>query len=172
MAEAYLRHEEPKDCEAIRNIVYAAFLNHPQHLPGSLPTEHKIVDCLRESGALALSIVYVDNGEIVGHVAFSPVLINGEMLGWYGIGPIAVRPDRQGQGIGSSLMNEGIRQIKEIGASGIVLVGDPNYYCRFGFKSVPELTLDGVPAKYFMGLSISGAIPPGAVTFHDAFNVS
>lgn len=167
-----IRCEETGDHAAISEIVYAAFLNHPQHAPGSLPTEHKIVDALRESGALTLSLVCEERGEIVGHIAFSPVLVNGEMLGWYGLGPVAVRSDRQRGGIGSALIREGIRLLEEDGAVGFMLVGDPDYYRRFGFIARPELTIDNVPAKYFLCLSTTGGVPSGRVTFSDAFDVS
>lgn len=172
MTEVPIRHETTEDHEAIREIVYAAFLDHPQHAPGDLPTEHKIVDSLRESGTLTLSLVYEDNGEIVGHIAFSPVLINGEALGWYGVGPVAVRPDRQRQGIGSALVREGIRLMEKKGTAGFCLVGEPDYYGRFGFLPRPELTLDGVPEEYFLCLPIATDVPSGKVTFHDAFGVS
>ena len=172
MNETSIRCEMTGDHAAICSIVYAAFLNHPQHAPGSLQTEHKIVDCLRKAGVLTLSLVCEYQGEIVGHIAFSPVLINGEMSGWYGIGPVAVRPDLQRDGIGSSLIREGIRQMGEKGAAGIVLVGDPDFYVRFCFKSMPELTLDDVPEKYFLCLPITDSVPSGKVTFHEAFGVS
>jgi putative acetyltransferase len=172
MTEVSIRHETVGEHEAISGVVYAAFLNHPQHAPGSLPTEHKIVDSLRESGALTLSLVYEDRGEIIGHIAFSPVLTNGEMQGWYGLGPVAVLPDRQREGIGSALIREGMRLIEEKGAAGVVLVGDPAYYGRFGFVSRPELVMDGVPTEYVLSLPIANGIPSGKVAFHDAFSVS
>lgn len=69
-------------------------------------TEHHIVAALRDAGALIISLVAEQNGQIVGHVAVSPVMINGsDKENWFGLGPISVLPDHQGQGIGSALMN-------------------------------------------------------------------
>ncbi|HEY3297616.1 MAG TPA: N-acetyltransferase [Armatimonadota bacterium] len=171
MTGIVVRSEETRDGVAIREITYAAFLNHPHHPAGAFPTEHKIVDGLRDAGALTLSLVAEDSGEIVGHVAFSPVLVNGEDMGWYGLGPVSVRPDRQRQGIGTALIKAGLRQLEESGAAGVVLVGDPNYYERFGFRSRPELQLEGVPSEYVLSLPIAGDVPSGSVTFHEAFGI-
>ena len=70
--ENCIRVEQPEDREAISRITYAAFLNHPQHQPGAPPTEHKIVDALRSADALTLSLVYEENGEIIGHIGARP----------------------------------------------------------------------------------------------------
>jgi len=172
MTDMTIRGEAAHDRAAITRVVYAAFLHHPQHAPGALPTEHKIVEALRASGALTLSLVCEERGEIVGHVAFSPVWIEGHLRGWYSLGPVAVRPDRQRAGIGSALIRAGIRQMQEHGAAGFVLVGDPRYYQRFGFAARPELLLENVPAQYFLCLAITGDVPAGRVTFPDAFTVS
>jgi putative acetyltransferase len=170
--EPTVRSEEPGDYAAISEIVYAAFLNHPLHPPGALPTEHKVVEALREAGALSLSLVCEEQGEIVGHLAFSPLPVDDENRDWYMLGPVAVRPDRQRAGLGSALIREGLRQMQAQGAAGIALAGDPNYYCRFDFVSRPELILEGVPAEYFLSLPLSGEVPSGRVTMHEAFFVS
>jgi putative acetyltransferase len=164
-----IRSEETRDLAAIRDVEYAAFENHPQHEPGALPTEHKIVDALREAGALTLSLVLEDEGQIVGHIAFSPVLVDGEDRAWYSLGPVAIVPDRQRQGLGSELVREGVRRMQEQGAAGLVLVGDPHYYTRFGFAPRPELTLEHVPPEVFLALPLAGEVPTGAATFHEAF---
>jgi putative acetyltransferase len=127
---------------------------------------------LRTAGALTVSLVAQIDGAIVGHIAFSPVTFSDGSEGWYGVGPISVRPDHQKQGIGSRLINEGLRIIKEAGAKGCVLVGDPNYYKRFGFKSPQGLSHKGVPQENFMALSFDAPIPQGTVEFHPAFWVT
>jgi len=167
-----IRHEEARDFVEISKVEYAAFVDHPVHAPGAPPTEHKIVETLREAGALTLSLVYEDGGEIVGHIAFSPALIDGEALEWYCLGPVAVRPDRQRQGIGSALIREGIRQLQDKGAAGIVLVGDPNYYVRFGFVSRPELPMGEIPQQYVLSLPLTDDMPSGEITAHEAFLVT
>lgn len=166
-----IRHENAADCEAIGKLVYAAFLNHPQHEPGSYPPEPGIVTNLRNSGALALSAVAEDDGVVVGHIAYSEVLIDGQNRGWYGLGPVAVAPTRQGQGIGSVLIRQSIAELREQGARGIALAGEPEFYKRFGFRNDSTLTLHGVLPQYFLVLPLETPVPCGTVTFHAAFGV-
>ncbi|WP_425258864.1 GNAT family N-acetyltransferase [Photobacterium angustum] len=78
-------------------------------------------------------------------------------------------PEQQGKGIGKALIREGLAQLKEHGTEGFVLLGEPEYYGRFGFKAQPELTLTGVPAEYFLVLPVKGSIPTGEVSYHPAF---
>ena len=163
-----IRDEQPKDIEAIDTLTRAAFLNaeHTSH------TEQFIVNSLRKSGQLTISLVAVENGEIVGHVAISPVSISTGATGWYGLGPISVCPTKQGLGIGSQLILASLEKLKQVGAKGCVLLGDPNYYHRFGFRSYLELVLPGVPSEYFQALSFNGEIPQGVVRYHEAFNAT
>jgi putative acetyltransferase len=165
----HIRHETASDIDAISEVVYAAFLNHPGHAPGTPPNEPRLVKELRAAGALALSLVAEDNGAIVGHIAFSEVLIDGRNVCWYGIGPLAVQPARQRQGIGSALLKQGIAELKERGARGFALAGDPMYYCRFGFAADPELVLEGMPPQYFLVLQLESVREKGTVTYHSAF---
>ena len=128
-----IRPETPQDINEIEQITIAAFDGKPY----SDQTEHLIINRLREAGAMSLSLVAEMDGKVVGHVAFSLVTINGKDLGWYGIGPVSVLPELQKQGIGSKLIREGLSLIREKGAKGCVLEGDPGYYQRFGFKTYP-----------------------------------
>ena len=122
---------------------------------------------------MSVSLVAEMDGKVVGHVAFSVVTINGEDKGWYGLGPVSVSPELQKQGIGSKLIREGLSLIREKGAKGCVLEGDPEYYQRFGFKTYPDLFYEGTPApKYFMALPFYDEVPEGKVEFHQAFYVS
>jgi putative acetyltransferase len=164
-----IRPEYDRDLDAISQLVYTAFLNHPQHAPGALPKEHNIVNELRATGALSVSLVAEDDGVIIGHIALSEVLIDGKSAGWYGGGPLAVHPSRQRQGIGSALVNRGIQTLQERGARGVALVGDPNYYARFGFKPDPELVMTGVPPEYVLVLPLESPTPVGSISFHAAF---
>ncbi|KKC44961.1 GNAT family N-acetyltransferase [Acinetobacter sp. V2] len=161
-----IRDEQVEDIEAIENLTKAAFQNaeHTSH------TEHFIVNSLRNHGQLSISLVAVEDGSIIGHVAISPVQISSGEIGWYGLGPISVHPDKQGLGIGSLLMKKSLEKLKNLGAKGCVLLGDPNYYSRFGFKNNPELILPDVPSEYFQALSFSGHFPKGYVNYHEAFN--
>jgi putative acetyltransferase len=160
-----IRPEVPSDIPSIHTLTQAAFL----HAPHTAHTEQFIVDALRKAGALSLSLVAVDGEQLLGHVAISPVTISDGASGWYGLGPISVMPQYQKQGIGSMLMVEVLEKLKESGASGCVLVGDPTFYTRFGFKQAATLVYPGVPPEYLLALSFVQTIPQGIISFHEAF---
>ncbi|WP_368678740.1 GNAT family N-acetyltransferase [Acinetobacter lactucae] len=163
-----VRDEEITDIEAIEELTKAAFQNaeHTSH------TEHFIVNSLRTHGQLTISLVAIEDGSIIGHVAISPVEMSSGEIGWYGLGPISVHPDKQGCGIGSLLMNKSLQKLKQLGAQGCVLLGEPSYYSRFGFKNYPELVLPNVPSEYFQAVTFSGNIPKANVKYHEAFNAT
>src|SRR5690606_20299677 len=104
-------------------------------VPYASGTEPAIIAALRAAGALRLSLVAAEGQELLGHVAFSPVIIGGRDRGWLGLGPLSVRPDRQRRGIGSALVRTGLERLRRDGAGGCVLLGDPAYYRRFGFRA-------------------------------------
>lgn len=162
-----IRPEKPSDIQNIHKITVAAFQNaeHTNH------TEQFIVDSLRDSGSLTVSLVAEHSSKIVGHVALSPVTISNGSNGWYGLGPISVVPTEQGKGIGSKLMHEALSELRNINANGCVLLGDPNYYRRFGFEPVVGLVLPDVPPEYFQAILLQGTYPRGIVTYHESFSV-
>lgn len=161
-----IRPEHAKDMEAIRSLTKAAFAP----VEYSSQTEAEIVDALRQAGVLTISLVAVTDGEVIGHIAFSPVTVDGKDIGWFGLGPVSVRPDRQGRGIGDRLVREGLSRLRQTGAKGCVVLGDPGYYKRFGFENDAALVLEGVPQEYFMRLVLDGEAPLGQVAYHDGFN--
>ncbi len=163
-----IRNEMESDIEAISEVTKAAFENHPY----SHQTEQFIVNALRAANALTISLVAEVEGKVVGHIAFSPVTISDGSRDWDGIGPVSVLPECQKQGIGKSLMQEGLSRVKALGAKGCVLVGDPQYYKRFGFRNLPDLVLDGVPQEYFLGLPFDEDKAQGIVVFHQAFSAT
>ena len=160
-----IREAREVDTGAIDRITRAAFAS-AEHSDG---TEAAIVDALRQAGALTCSLVAEQDGAIVGHVAFSPVRIGGEDLGWHGLGPVSVDPAHQRQGVGDQLIREGLARLRQAGSAGCVVLGEPAYYDRFGFKADTRLTYAGPPAEYFQSLVFSGSMPVGAVTYHPAF---
>lgn len=163
-----IRPETPSDEAAIEQVTRRAFLSHPY----SHQTEHFIIRALRVDHALAISLVAEEAGRVVGHIAFSPVTIGDGSVGWYGLGPISVDPDWQGRGIGGALMERGIAELRRIGASGCVLVGEPAFYGRFGFVHDPALVLEDVPPEFFLALSLGASSARGAVRFHPAFEAT
>lgn len=162
-----IRPERPSDIERIEEITINAFQGHPY----SENTEHLIVNALRKAGALTISLVAEVDGKVVGHVAFSPVLIDGKDVNWYGAGPLSVQPGFQRQGIGSALVRAGLDELRKLEAGGCVLVGDPNYYTRFGFKAHECFFLEGVPQKNLLAIKLKNGMPAGEVVFHEAFSV-
>jgi len=163
--EYVIRSETAADVSAIDEVTIAAF----ETLAISNHTEQFIVAALRAADALTVSLVAELNGRVVGHVAFSPVTISDGTKDWYGLGPVSVLPEYQKQGIGKSLINEGLPLLKQFGGQGCALVGDPNYYKRFGFKNFPELVHEGIPQEVFLALPFNEKVPHGTVVFHEGF---
>lgn len=161
-----IRNETSSDVSAIEAVTIAAFLNAPH----TGHTEQFIVSALRKAGKLTLSLVADANGSIIGHVAVSPVSISDGAAGWFGLGPISVAPEQQGRGVGSRLMREALRILRKQGAAGCVLLGEPEFYGRFGFRADPTLILPDVPAEYFQAIAFDSSRPHGVVSYHEAFN--
>ena len=163
-----IRNEKESDLERITEVTIAAFTNHPI----SHQTEHFIVEALRAANALTVSLVAEIDGQIVGHIAFSPINISDGSTDWYGLGPVSVVPELQKQGIRSALILKGISMLKEIGGQGCTLVGDPNFYKRSGFRNHPELVHEGIPQEVFLALSFAEKVPQGIVAFHEGFSAT
>lgn len=160
-----LRDETEEDVATVRAILIRAFAHHPH----SDQREYLIVDALRASGALSVSLVAEVDDEVVGAIAFSRVLVDGQWQGWYGLGPVAVEPAQQGKGIGQALVRAGLARLVAMGAAGCVLLGEPDYYQRFGFETHSDLRLEGVPAEYFLSLPLRGQLLSGLVAYDPAF---
>ncbi len=163
-----LRPETPADIPAICEVTQAAF----KTLEISNQTEHLVVNALRDAGCLTLSLVADQNGRVIGHIAFSPITISDGTQNWFGLGPVSVLPAYQRQGVGKALINEGLTQLKNIGAQGCCLVGHPEYYTQFGFKNSTQIFYPGVPSEAFFCLAFNERNPHGEVSFHDAFKVT
>ncbi len=165
MSGITIRPERPGDEATIHRLTEAAF----RDMPFSEGDEQHLVDALRRDGDLALSLVAEDAARIVGHVAFSRVTIGDGTPDWYDLGPVSVWPELHKQGIGSALILHGIATLRAGGAAGIVLLGSPDYYRRFGFRHEPQLRYPGPPPEYFQCLVLRGNLPEGEVTYAPAF---
>ncbi len=121
-----IRLEQPEDIAPVHQINAQAF---------GREAEANLVDALRRNGKAVLSLVAEDNGRVVGYILFSPVTIETVTSAVVGIGlaPLAVAPERQNEGIGSRLVEEGLRQCREAGHPFVVVLGHPEFYPRFGF---------------------------------------
>lgn len=164
-SQMIIRKETDADIRAITEVTKAAFMDHPI----SNQTEQFIIIALRGAKALTISLVAEMNGHIVGHIAFSPVVISDGTKDWYGLGPVSVLPEYQKQGIGKSLITQGLYLLKKLGGQGCALVGDPEYYNRFGFKNCPKLIYEGVPQEVFLVLPFYDKVPECMVVFHEGF---
>ena len=160
-----IRRETDADVRAISEVTVAAF----ETLEISNHTEQFIIAALRAAKALTISLVAEADGQVIGHIAFSPLTISDGTPNWYGLGPVSVLPQYQRQGIGKALIQEGLSRLKRMNAQGCCLVGHPGYYRKFGFVNIPELVAEGVPQEVFFALSFDGHTPRGTITFHNGF---
>lgn len=165
MSAITIRAERPGDETVIHRLTEAAF----RDMPFSDGDEQHLIDALRRDGDLALSLVAEDAQRITGHIAFSRVDIGDGTLEWYDLGPVSVWPELHGQGIGGALIAHGIAELRQRGAAGIVLLGSPAYYSRFGFRHEPQLRYPGPPPEYFQCLVLTGELPTGEVRYARAF---
>lgn len=163
----WIRTETQDDHAAIRALLRAAFTG----VPGAGHIEVGIVDALRDDDALSLSLVADIDGRIAGVAVFSPVSIEGAER-WHGLGPVAVMPQDQRHGVGGALIRAGLAELAERGAAGCVVLGEPDYYGRFGFRADPRLRYADAPAQYFQVLAFDDAVPQGEVRYHAAFSAS
>ena len=163
-----IRDEKENDYELISQVTKAAFapLDMSEH------NEQFIIKALRRAQVLAVSLVAEINGQIVGHIAFSPVTISSEIQGWYGLGPLSVHPRFQGQGIGTALVKKGLARLGNIKAKGCVLVGHPGYYQKFGFHNNHGLVVQGIAQEFVLALSFDDHLPQGQVDFHQGFEAN
>ena len=160
-----IRKETDKDIEAIRLLTKRAFAP----MPYSNGTEPAIIDALRDQDQLTLSLVAEDKGTVVGQISFSPVTIDQVHDNWFGLGPVSVLPEKQGQKIGSQLINTGLDWLKENGAKGCVLIGNPDYYSRFGFVNETELYYGSLDRAFIQKLTFLGPARNGQLKYCRAF---
>lgn len=165
MATIKIRKELVTDHGSISQLTERAFRDRP-YAGGN---EQDVIDRLRTEGALSLSLVALEDGLVVGQITFSPAENKDEMGSWFALGPVSVLPSRQGEGIGSMLINEGLRQIEESGALGCILTGNQQYYKKFGFEPSPKNCPSGEPMEYFQLNCFKGPKPTGRFSFHQAF---
>lgn len=165
VASMVVRDEGAEDADSIFDVTAKAFAT----LDISDKTEPYVIDALRRAGALSLSLVAEFDGRVIGHVAFSPVVVSDGTDDWYGLGPLSVHPAYPRRGVGTALVREGLARLRAMGAGGCCLVGHPAYYVRFGFMNAQGLTVEGVPSEFFFALPLKGTLPRGVVTFHEAF---
>lgn len=144
-----IRTEAPADILPVDQLLKSAF---------ETDAEANLVMKLRENGHRTLSLVASsDEGEVVGHILFSPVTLNGEDFNWQGLAPLAVKEEYRGQGIAKRLIEEAFASLLELGYPACVVLGDPNYYGRFGFVASEQHNMRcqwDVPAGVFQVIQL------------------
>lgn len=164
-----IRSELPEDVEAIYSLNQEAFEG---------IAEANLVNNLRTSNAMILSLVAIKNNEIVGHIAFSPVTIESDQatVNAVGLAPMAVSPEFQRSGIGSQLVEEGLNRIRTAEHDLVVVLGHPEYYPRFGFVPAKKYGIrweQDAPEEAFMIKELrEGALKEvrGTVKYRPEFN--
>jgi putative acetyltransferase len=153
-----IRHEARGDAPAIRHVLEQAF---------GRGEEADLVDALRRRGVAMLSLVAVQDSQIVGQLLFSPVTIASahRRLEALGLGPMAVLPPYQRQGIGSHLVHDGLETCRAVGHMIVVVLGHPSFYRRFAFTPAIRHGVRSeydVPEDVFMLLELrDGAVSGG-----------
>lgn len=159
-----IRPEERGDIAAIRDVNRRAF---------GQDQEGNIVDALRANGGALLSLVATQHGRIVGHIMYSPAGV-GRILG-AALGPMAVVPEEQGNGIGTKLVEVGNGQLARLGYPLIVVVGHPKFYSRFGFRPASTYGVTcawDLPDDVFMVMALDDtkmAAAAGAAVYRPEF---
>lgn len=140
--------------------------------------EADLVDVLRRNAEPHISLVAELNGQVVGHIFFSPVVIESEESSFtaLGLAPMAVLPEFQNQAIGSELVRRGLDECRNIGNDVVVVLGHPQYYPRFGFVPAKQKGLRceyTVPDEAFMAVELrEGALAgnTGVVKYRPEFS--
>ncbi|WP_394822237.1 GNAT family N-acetyltransferase [Pendulispora albinea] len=168
-APILIRPELPSDVASIRRVNELAF---------GRAMEADMVDAVRHHGGVTLSLVAVLDGNVVGHILFSPVAVDREDgardMG-VGLAPMAVHPDFQKHGVGSELVRDGLERLRGLGHGVVIVVGHPEYYPRFGFERGSRFGLRwelACPDAAFMALALrEGALDgrPGVVRYRPEF---
>jgi len=156
-----LRGERPEDVQGIYELTKLAF----KSMPFSDGSEADRLNILRADKDLELSIVAVAEGKIVGHIAFSPVFLNEKFDHWFGLGPVSVLPELQKQGIGKALIKKGLSRLKDKKAKGCILIGNPDYYHRFGFIGDGQIQYRDYSQDIAQWLKFGKETPSGLLTF-------
>lgn len=166
--EIIIRPEKNEDIPVIHQVNQLAF---------GRENEAQLVSMLRKENVITLSLVAESNGQIIGHILFSPVTITNADSRWQavGLGPIAVLPEFQNQGVGAALIRSGMDELKKLGHDVVIVLGHPEYYPRFGFKPSKPFGIQwevDVPEKDFMMAELNPSAQngrKGIVHYHPAF---
>ncbi|HEX3699637.1 MAG TPA: N-acetyltransferase [Phenylobacterium sp.] len=158
-----IRYARPADHPAIHAITAAAF---------GREDEARIVERLRADEDVMFELVAEADGELAGHILFSRLWADQDDL-YAALAPLCVRPDRQRAGLGSALVRAGLERAPQFGAVGVLVLGDPAYYPRFGFSAQMAASVagpfQGLPAFMAAALTPQAFQAPMTVAYPSAF---
>ena len=161
-----IRFEQPGDIEKIRQVNLQAF---------GTETEANLVDELRNADVELISLVAEENADVIGHILFSPVILDGD-LKVMALAPMAVLPEWQSKGVGTKLIGAGLQECEKAGYEAVVVLGHADYYPRFGF--IPAINF-GIKSEYDVAPEVFMLVElhkdalqgvTGTVKYHQAFN--
>ncbi len=162
-----IRPEIEADYAVVQEILLSAF---------EADGESRLVTGLRANAQPTISLIAEQAGKTLGHILFSPVTLDSKpKLALMGLAPMAVRPDNQGRGIGTALVEAGLDRCRETQVGAVVVLGHPEYYPRFGFRKSTDFDIEseyGVPVEAFMLLELQAGYldgHSGVVQYHDEF---
>ena len=161
-----IRGQEWSETRRISRLITRAFKGAPHSDGREAEIYRHMFECLDADVSL---VAVASFRRIVGHVLCTEVKIDGEYCRWAGLGPVAVLPRWQGQGIGSALIERALAALRLDDWRGCVVLGDPAFYARFGFRHDPRLVLPGPPPEYFQRVVFSGPEPAGVVSYAPVF---
>ena len=163
-----IRAEKENDQDAVFAVNASAF---------ETQAEATLVDVLREQAQPIVSLVAENQGNVVGHIMFSPIILSENPdLKVMGLAPMAVAPEHQRKGIGSALVWAGLEQCRHLDFVAVVVVGHTEYYPRFGFSPSSRFGIDSeyeVPEEVFMAMELEPEAlrgKTGRVKYHNAFS--
>jgi len=163
-----IRAEKENDQDAVFAVNASAF---------ETQAEATLVDVLREQAQPIVSLVAENQGNVVGHIMFSPIILSENPdLKVMGLAPMAVAPEHQRKGIGSALVWAGLEQCRHLDFVAVVVVGHTEYYPRFGFSPSSRFGIDTeyeVPEEVFMAVELEPEAlseKTGRVKYHNAFS--
>lgn len=152
-----IQQEQPSDVTSVGKLIQRAFAleEHSDH------TEHLLVERLRTSEAFIpeLALTAVDDGEIIGYLLLTKITIGDNVS--LALAPAAVDPERQREGIGSSLIQHGLEKAGALGFSSVIVLGHPDYYPKFGFQPASHWGIEApfeVPGESFMALELQPGV--------------
>ena len=148
-----IRPEQPADRVAVREVLRQAF---------EADLEADLVERLWRDGDVITALVAEDAGSVVGHVLFSDLALQGARIGrrLVALAPLAVRPDHQGRGLGRALVEQGLDACRRVGVAGVFVLGEPDFYARFGFTARAAL---GVSSPFSGDAFMALPLRPGAL---------